>query len=327
MKNINFKSITFAVIILSLSFLSERSFCADNPNSEAEKNGRLTNPLLKYMKFRELRPFRDKVEALISKQKLRKDVEEIALYFRSLSDGIWFGIDERGKFSPASLLKIPVMMAYFRMAESNPDILNKKIKYEVQNFRGYRAGIKEVSSAEAGKDYSVDDLIRLMISESDNNANMLLLKNIEASEISRTFKDFGIDLESIVPEEDFVSLKLIAHFFRALYNASYINEALSEKALHYLEESTFRDGIVAGLPKDVRAAHKFGERFLERTGKKQLHEVAIVYYPDNPYILGIMTKGTDYNRLTTVIKEISRLIYEEVDAQYKINGKSDFAAH
>ncbi len=321
MKNINFKFITFAVIILSLSFLSLDCFCADRPDSEAEKNGRLTNPLLKYMKFVELTPFRDKVEALISKQRQRKDVEEVSFYFRSLSDGIWFGIDERGKFSPASLLKIPVMLSYFRMAESNPDILNKKIKYELQDFQGYQAGIKGASSAEVGKDYSVDELIRLMISESDNNANMLLLKNIPEDELSKTFKDLGIDLETIVPTEDFVSLKIVAHFFRALYNASYINEALSEKALRYLAESTFRDGIVAGLPKDVRAAHKFGERFIEKTGKKQLHEVAIVYYPDNPYILGIMTKGKDYNRLAAAIKDISRLIYEEVDTQYKTKRK------
>lgn len=317
MKNINFKPITSAVIILSLSFLSLDCFCADNPGPTLEQNGRLTNPLLKYMKFVELTPFRDKVEALISKQKKRRDVEKVSFYFRSLSDGIWFGIDERGKFSPASLLKIPVMMSYFRMAESNPDILNKKIRYEIQNFQGYQAGIKGASSAEVGKDYSVDELIRLMISESDNNANMLLLKNMPADEMSRTFKDLGIDLKTIVPNEDFVSLKLVAHFFRALYNASYINEALSEKALHYLEESTFRDGIVAGLPRDVRAVHKFGERFIEKTGKKQLHEVAIVYYPNNPYILGIMTRGADYNRLAAVIKEISRLVYEEVDTQYK----------
>ena len=89
----------------------------------------LTNPLLRYVTFRELRPFQSKVEELIKNEQSTGKVRDVAVYFRSLSDGMWFGINENEKFSPASLLKVPVMMAYLKLAESDPDILKKKYAY------------------------------------------------------------------------------------------------------------------------------------------------------------------------------------------------------
>ncbi|MCU0651487.1 MAG: class A beta-lactamase-related serine hydrolase [Candidatus Omnitrophica bacterium] len=261
---------------------------------------------------------------MIEKDKAAGLVEEAAVYFRSLSDGLWFGIDERKEFSPASILKIPVMLTYFKMAEDNPGILNEKFKYEPQDTGGFVPGVKQNSTAEIGKYYSIDELIGFLIAESDNNADVILLRNLPPDALNNTFRDFGIDVSNIPPEGDFVSLKICAGFLRVLYNASYINEALSEKALEYLAKSTYRDGIVAGLPQDIAVAHKFGERFSSQTGKRQLHEMAIVYYPKNPYVLAIMTKGNDYSSLSKVIRDISELIYKEIDAQYKTSKRNFF---
>jgi hypothetical protein len=47
----------------------------------------------------------------------------------------------------------------------------------------------------------------------------------------------------------------------------------------------------------------------------QLHECGIVYFPDHPYLLGIMTRGKDYDVMLTTIRGLSRLIYNEVRQQ------------
>ena len=325
MKKINLKFILLPLVILALFFIFLKGYCSDRPDPAAKKSKRLTNPLLQYVKFKELPLFRPEVEELIKKEKEKGAVTRVAVYFRDLSDGMWFGISEREKFTPASLLKIPIMMSYFKLAEKDPGILNKKIKYETPKSQLFSPGIKEKSSAEEGKYYTVDELVRFMIVESDNKASLLLLENLPKGELKRTFANFRINPGTGSFEGDFVSLKICASFLRILYNASYLNEELSEKALRYLEECSYRDGIAAaGLPKDIIVAHKFGERFSEETGERQLHEIAIVYYPESPYILAVMTSGKDYAQLARVIKDISELVYKNVDASYKAVDDGSF---
>jgi hypothetical protein len=110
-------------------------------------------------------------------------------------------------------------------------------------------------------------------------------------------------------------------FYRVLFNASYLNKEMSEKALRFLSQAAYRDGIISGVPPDTDVAAKYGERIIEDpaaglpTGMKQLHEVGIVYHPRYPYIMGVMVRGSDPGKLKKVVRDISALIFEEVDRQ------------
>ncbi len=68
----------------------------------------------------ELKPFQYKVNSLIAEAVQNGDAAAVSIYFRDLNNGNWFGIGEREKFSQKSLLKIPVMIAYFKWSETNP---------------------------------------------------------------------------------------------------------------------------------------------------------------------------------------------------------------
>jgi len=48
-------------------------------------------------------------------------------------------------------------------------------------------------------------------------------------------------------KEDSLTLSAYASYFRVLFNASYLNEEMSEKALRYLAHSVFRNGMAAGI--------------------------------------------------------------------------------
>jgi hypothetical protein len=45
---------------------------------------------------------------------------------------------------------------------------------------------------------------------------------------------------------------------------------------------------------------------------RELHDCGIVYLPDNPYLLCVMTKGNDFAKMEKIIEEISRLSYERL---------------
>lgn len=94
-----------------------------------------------------------------------------------------------------------------------------------------------------------------------------------------------------------------------------MNQQYSSKALDMLSRSLFQSWLVTGVPQSTIVSHKFGERNI--WDGKQLHDCGIVYYPSNPYILCVMTRGYDYDTLAYIIQNISKSIYDEVDSQYQ----------
>lgn len=74
-----------------------------------------------------------------------------------------------------------------------------------------------------------------------------------------------------------------------------------------MSQTEFKEGLNRGLPAEITVAHKFGERDLGQ--QKELHDCGIVYYPNQPYLLCVMTKGADFDDLSETIGEISKLVY------------------
>jgi hypothetical protein len=70
---------------------------------------------------------------------------------------------------------------------------------------------------------------------------------------------------------------------------------------------------VAGVPPEIVVSHKFGERHFEGDVEiEQLHDCGIVYKPNHPYMLCIMTRGHDVRTLAPVIAQISKMVYSHV---------------
>ncbi|HYA85583.1 MAG TPA: serine hydrolase [Nitrospirota bacterium] len=270
---------------------------------------------------KELKPFKYKVNALIEDTLKRGDAVAVSVYFRDLNNGNRFAIKGRDKFSPKSLLKVPLMIAYFKWAESNPLVLRKTLTMTGTGQEPVQRQSDHEEKLEPGKAYTVNDLIFRMIAHDDTDAYALLYANLPASRLEKIFSDLYVEYDPN-KQEDSISLNAFSGFFRVLYNASYLTEDMSEKALRYLSKSSFRSGMVAGIPPNVDISSKHGERRVsavttEGDGKElsQLHEFGIIYHPNRPFILGVMVRGEDFDRLTKTVRDITRLVYEEVDKQ------------
>lgn len=262
----------------------------------------------------EYRPSRNAILNLISQKKEQNILLDASVYYRDLNNGPWFGINELSDYAPASLLKVPVMMAYYKEAETNPDILTKKIIYTKDPHITEQYFLPK-QTLEEGKTYTIDDLIASMIRESDNNATLILENNIPENKIDKVTADLGIETAVDTTPDDYMSVKGYASLYRVLYNASYLSPFYSEKALALLSQTDFPSGIAESLPKSIKVADKFGERELDN-GVKQLHDCGIIYYPSHPYLLCVMTRGYDYNQLSTTIGDISKTIYDDLHKKY-----------
>jgi beta-lactamase class A len=260
--------------------------------------------------------FRYQIEAEVNKLKSSGQVENMSVYFRDLNNGLGFGINEKEGFTPASLLKLPVMIAYFKQSEVDSSILKKTYTYTDLEDRNRQEHVKPRDPIIKGETYTVEDLITKMIAFSDNNAMALLVENLPLSTQDKVYNDLGITIPGLRGSDDYMSVSDYASFFRILFNASYLSKDNSQKALSLLTKVDFSDGLRAGVPKGVEIANKFGER--ETGTTDQLHDCGIVYFNDHPYLLCIMSRGTDFNKLASSIKDISHLVYSEVDKQEKL---------
>ena len=245
-----------------------------------------------------------------------------AMYFRDLHAGPAFGINESNKFIPASLLKLPVVMAYFSYEEEFPGIVDQKIRYspEAVSYVGMLEQVEHPDSTlKIGEFYTIEEMMRNALVYSDNLAFYLILDHFtrtvpDGSErMLRAFHELGI-LDPRDPSEEAISVRNYSGLFRQLYNISYLTPEHSEQVLTWLSESVYDKALEAGVPTDVLVAHKFGERDLSE-GEKQLHDCGIVYFPNNPYVLCVMTRGSNWQSMAEFIRTVSKMVYEEVESR------------
>ncbi len=251
---------------------------------------------------------RTEIGKVIDESKASGAVTDASVYYRDLNNGPWADINREMRSAPASLLKVPLAISIYQKAEKEAGFLDKKVMMKDQDFNGTEH-FKAPRSAQPGQEYTVKELIDLSTVDSDNNATVMLIEQMSDMELRDAYEDLGIDVPIDNPNDYTMTVGTYSSFFRILFNASYLSRDDSEYFLSRLAESTFTQGIVAGIPRSVPVAHKFGENSLP-DGRAQLHDCGIVYRPGSPYLLCIMTQGTDHDKLASVIAKISETVWQ-----------------
>jgi beta-lactamase class A len=136
--------------------------------------------------------------------------------------------------------------------------------------------------------------------------------------LSTLFADLGV--KSSPNNPDYATTQSYSLFLRVLYNATYLDRDYSEMLLQLLSQSDFSKGIEAGVPDGIRIAQKFGDARIPNAQGQQigveLQNCGIVYYPDHPYVLCVMTKGTTISVLESTISDISQIVDQAMEQRY-----------
>lgn len=234
----------------------------------------------------------------------------VSLYYRDLQNGPWFSHNSLEDFTGASIFKVPIMVAYYKAAEENPRILEDLVSYDSQlKLEGFSPEFLQ-TSLELGQKYSVEKLIQEMIINSDNIATELLVLHAEEIWLNPGLGMTQINLGLQFSPDKTNNIVNYAGIFRIIYNSELLGPEMSEKALKLLSKTSYKDGLTSELPEDVVVAHKFGVSFQDDAKTVQLHDCGIVYLPQSPYLLCIMTKGEDRQKQAQLMAKISKIFYE-----------------
>ena len=249
------------------------------------------------------------VATYIQKEESNGDLSDASFYFRDLNGGPWSLINANFQTLPASLLKVPLAVSIYKHAETMPKFLTTKITFAGGANTDQSEHFQPPEKIQPHTVYTVQDLVGYMLKDSDNNAMYLLGDMLDPQELANSYMQLGINAPDTVGYT--IDVKTYASFFRVLYNATYLSQDDSEQLLSLLSQSTFMQGIVSGLPSGIAVAHKFGESN-PGNGTVGLNDCGIVYKPNQPYIICVMTRGTNLDTLASVIGQISKITYQEL---------------
>jgi len=200
-------------------------------------------------------------------------------------------------FPSASLVKIPIMAACFYAEKEGSLKLDELITLRNEHKVSGSGSLKHLP---AGTEFTVESLIELMITESDNTASNMIIDRLgfdylngifkrlqlEQTNIDRKMMDFKKRKEGI---ENYTSVSDMALLLDRMYKGILIDRKVSRKCIDYLKRQKSRDRIPARLPKKTVVAHKTG---LERG---VCHDVGIIFTPEEDVLVSVLTKHRDPN--------------------------------
>ena len=249
---------------------------------------------------------------------LENNIEELAKKYPSLKPSVFVWDYESGKYanfnadetySTASIIKIPVLIQLFKTIEAGTIKLSDKIA-----MTDYYISEGSGSLQFKGKDaaYTVDDLARVMITESDNSAtNILLSATGGMNAMNNSFREWGLQETRIndwLPDlagTNVTTSKEMAVLIYNLDNPNFLTLASREKMVDYMSHVHNNRLIQAGLPSDALFIHKTGDI------GKMLGDAGIVYTPSGKKYIVVMLVNRPYNSPLgkEFIVEASSLIY------------------
>ena len=253
---------------------------------------------------------------------LTKNIENKVSHFngkaciiiKDFDTGWEISLNENTPIPSASLVKVPIMISCFYAAQDGKINLSDSIIIKRSDKVG---GSKIIGNAPAGSSFTVEELLRPMITQSDNAAANALIDflgfetlktyfkklGLKNTNISRRMMDFEERKEGV---ENYTTAEDMAYLLEGLYKNKILNKDYSLKCLELLKDQKINDRIPRKLPKGgAFVAHKTG---LER---HICHDVGIVYTSRGDFIICVLVKHEDRYAKSAkkLIAEIALLTY------------------
>jgi len=251
---------------------------------------------------------------------------DIAVAFEDLKTNDSFFLNHKKLMHAASTMKTPVMIEVFKQANkgkfSMDDSLMIRNEFKsIVDSSKYSLSMDEDMNdrvyAHIGQTMTIRELVREMITVSNNLATNILVELVGAQNIMKTMNDIGAhDIRVLRGVEDIKAYRAglnnvttaydLYLVMRAIASRQIVDESSSEEMMKILMEQIYVEKIPALLPDSVKVANKTGH--ITRID----HDSAILVVNGEPrYIMVVLTKGiVAHNEAKRIISHISKLVYD-----------------
>jgi beta-lactamase class A len=264
-----------------------------------------------------------KVAAAIQ-DRVAKSGADVGIAFETLDGRLTWSSRGDDVFHAASTMKIPVMIELFHQVREGKVKLGDSltIKNEFHSLvDGSVFALKPDDDSETdlykavGQTRTLDQLCDLMVTVSSNFATNLLIQKLGIDNIRATVTSLhadGMDIKRGVEDQKAFDKGLnntttaqgLATLLVAIANGKAVDADSSAKMVEILERQKFNEGIPAGVPANLRVAHKTGEI-------TKIHHDAGIVYAERPFVIVVLVRGIeDFKQSSALIAGITRDLYQ-----------------
>jgi beta-lactamase class A len=264
-----------------------------------------------------------KVVAAIQ-DRVAKSGADVGIAFETLDGQLTWSSRGDDVFHAASTMKIPVMIELFHQAREGKLKLSDSllVKNEFHSLvDGSVFTLKPADDSETdlykavGQTRTLDQLCDLMVTVSSNFATNLLIQKLGIDNIRATVTSLhagGMDIKRGVEDQkafdkglnNTTTARGLATLLVAIANGKAVDAESSAKMVEILERQKFNEGIPAGVPANIRVAHKTGEI-------TNIHHDAGIVYAQRPFVVVVLVRGIeDFNQSSALIAGVTRDLYQ-----------------
>lgn len=246
--------------------------------------------------------FNNLEKILNDKVKETNNEDDISIGYYNLETGTKITVNGDKLYLGASTIKVPLSMLIADNIKDNKLKLSDEIKYQKSDFEKGTGNIQYDNK----KIYTVAQLQKYMLENSDNIATNMLVRNLGGGdkayqELSKKY--LSRDNYNITKNQ--INANYGISYLKYLYENPNNNEHYMT-IIEHLKNTEFNNRLYTDLTKNI-LAHKIG------SNEDYVHDIGI-FYDEHPYILVVLTKGiVDAEDL---ISNISDLVYKYQTTNY-----------
>jgi beta-lactamase class A len=239
-----------------------------------------------------------------------------------LTTGDRFAADDELLFPQASAIKIPILLEFFRRAETDPGILSKRVEMNDEVRTGGSGVLHHLT--DGGSTLSLEDYAIYMIVYSDNTATNVLIDELGMEAINALSMSLGasntkLQRKMIQPEESArgnENLSTPRDAARIMERIARCDLPMSKGSCARVREilEIYKGGpIRAPIPRAIPVAFKPGGI----TGVATVW--ALIGMPDRPYVLSVMSNyGGDGGAVVEAVSDASYQYFS------RLSGVTDY---
>ena len=218
-----------------------------------------------------------------------------AVYLEELGSGSTVGVGDTTLMEAASVIKVPEAIYLLNRVDAGQLALDDRIDLHPEDFLGGTGSL--YGTAHPGDRYSYQQLLSLLIQQSDNTAWMALRRTLGDGSINAYAASIGAgDCNQVT---DNCTARSAGHMVAQLARGQLLGAASTRLLLGLLETTIFNDRINWYLG-GTTVAHKVGMEGSVR------NDCGVVFLPADPFAICVFTTVDDVDQGVQVIRDIAR---------------------
>lgn len=225
-----------------------------------------------------------------------------SIYYKDLNSDKAIGIDENQINTGASVNKVPIIAALYLLAKEGRIDLDDRVTIQKDDVQDYGTG--SIRYQEMPQTYSLRNLAKLALKESDNTAAHVIEIRIGEDNVQKLVDSWGMSQTNMI--ENKTTAYDMSLIFEKIYKGEIADSANTKELLEFMSGTDFEDRIPRDLPSSAKVYHKTGDE------EGYVHDVGLVKTDKGIYYLGVLTSdvGGQENQTKDTIAQISKKIFE-----------------